>query len=441
MRNDEKINIQLENVSEEDMTPEERAQQNYNTALRYINIAEHMNQFEDQDKYYRRAIRYLRRCRPYIKVRRTIRQLRKKKFNARAEGKIALYAEACHIRDKAQTPEDYYAAQTIFDRIHRYEQTHKIPRKRVTAEQFEKLKQCADSGQQAINCGLKAEELAARHRRRGIIISVIVIAAILAFLLFTRTMAFRWCLSEFSVLTGDYSSAWGHYSRIYELNGSETALEKYQVNRYKAAEKEIKEESLGDARKDFYALALEGYEDSEERLLSLEQEIIVNTELGEKVKFGDRNWRVLDFEDEKALLILDDAISGVPFQEDDTVCTWETSSARAWLNSDFLEDGFLETELSAICETTVTADENPTYHTPAGNDTVDQVYLLSDDEAAQYYDVLHDTKTSWWLRTPGVNKKTMSFVYRDRTVMDYGYTTASSSFTLKPVIWVSLSEE
>ena len=70
MRNDEKIDIQLQSeTSDENLTAEELAQQNYDTALRYINIAEHMKQYEDQDKYYHRAIKYLRLARPYIKVR------------------------------------------------------------------------------------------------------------------------------------------------------------------------------------------------------------------------------------------------------------------------------------------------------------------------------------------------------------------------------------
>ena len=62
MRNDEKIDINLatEDTSE-NLSEEELAQQNYETALRYINIAEHMNKFEDQDKYYHRAIQYLKR--------------------------------------------------------------------------------------------------------------------------------------------------------------------------------------------------------------------------------------------------------------------------------------------------------------------------------------------------------------------------------------------
>ena len=46
MRNDEKIDINLatEDTSE-NLSEEELAQQNYETALRYINIDEHMNKF------------------------------------------------------------------------------------------------------------------------------------------------------------------------------------------------------------------------------------------------------------------------------------------------------------------------------------------------------------------------------------------------------------
>ena len=100
MRNDEKIDINLatEDTSE-NLSEEELAQQNYETALRYINIAEHMNKFEDQDKYYHRAIQYLKKAKPYKKVQPLLREVRNKKFGTRAAGKIELYKEACHIRD------------------------------------------------------------------------------------------------------------------------------------------------------------------------------------------------------------------------------------------------------------------------------------------------------------------------------------------------------
>ena len=111
-----------------------------------------MKQFEDQDKYYTRAIKYLRLSRPYYDVHSMIKDLRTKKFAARSNGKITLYEEACRIRDNAKTPNDYYSAQTIFERIHRYELSRPIPENRVSPEVYQKVCQCSDSEQQAIRC-------------------------------------------------------------------------------------------------------------------------------------------------------------------------------------------------------------------------------------------------------------------------------------------------
>ena len=214
MRNDEKIDIQLTDGSEEDLTAEELAQQHYNTALRYINIAEHMKQFEDQDKYYHRAIKYLRLARPYMEVRPLLRDLRKKKYTARAEGKIALYEEACQIRDKAATPNDYYSAQTVFDRIHRHELKHKIPKRKVSEELYERLSHCADSEQQAIECGQMAAQKAAEMKRHSLFMSLAVIAVIIALLAFSRTTAFYQCAGAALSFIGDHETAWHCYQRV-----------------------------------------------------------------------------------------------------------------------------------------------------------------------------------------------------------------------------------
>ena len=64
----DKVDILLEEeVSSEDLTPEEQMQADLETAERYINIAQHMNQFEDQDTYYTRAIQYARKVRNYYR--------------------------------------------------------------------------------------------------------------------------------------------------------------------------------------------------------------------------------------------------------------------------------------------------------------------------------------------------------------------------------------
>ena len=156
--------------------------------------------------------------------------------------------------------------------------------------------------------------------------------------------------------------------------------------------------------------------------------------------FANLEWRVLTNEGSQALLIKDKSISGIPFQEQNKPVNWEDSHARRWLNNDFPNENFCKEEINALMTATVTADANPVYNTDSGQDTADRVYLLSSDEAERYHDILHDTETCWWLRTPGASKDTMSFVYPDRTVMNYGYDATDDTFSLKPVMWVDISE-
>ena len=150
------------------------------------------------------------------------------------------------------------------------------------------------------------------------------------------------------------------------------------------------------------------------------------------------DWRVLDKKDGKALLVKDNSLADMAFQEGDSNCTWETSTIRTWLNSTFLNENFFRAEIDAIPQTNVITEPNPVYNTTGGNDTSDQVFLLSSQEVTKYHDQLHDTKTCWWLRTPGAAKGSMSFVYKDRTIMDYGYDCTTVKFNIKPAIWVQI---
>lgn len=438
MKNDEKIDINLDIDSEGDLSEEEQAKKNYETALRYINIAEHMKQFEDQDKYYHRAIKYLRLSRPYYDVRVMIKDLRNKKFAARSEGKITLYEEACKIRDKAKTPSDYYSAQTIFERIHRNELTHQIPENRVSPEVYQKVCQCNDSEQQAIRCSELATVKAAEQKRHSLFVSIAFIAAIAVLLFFSRTTSFRSCLASIYSLTGDNVGAWQAYYYVYERNDDKEAYNQYKEHRYNAALKEVSDGDTETAISDFKALAKLHYKDSEQQLLALEKQNVAKTESGGIVNYAGMDWRVLEKKNGKALLIKDNSLADIAFQDGNGNCTWETSSIRTWLNSSFLGENFFQSEIDAIPQTEVSTEPNPVYNTDGGNNTSDQVFLLSSQEVTRYHDLLHDTKTCWWLRTPGAAKGSMSFVYKDRTIMDYGYDCTTVKFNIKPAIWVEI---
>ncbi|GHU64981.1 hypothetical protein AGMMS49983_11920 [Clostridia bacterium] len=113
-------------------------------------------------------------------------------------------------------------------------------------------------------------------------------------------------------------------------------------------------------------------------------------------------WRILDIEEGRALLITENVIDLRPYNEvtdrqaallldesyeyygNDFATTWAECSLRTWLNDDFLED--FDTEVvRQILDTAVKNDANPKYGIPGGADTMDKVFLLSIDEVNKYF--------------------------------------------------------
>ncbi|MEE1228214.1 MAG: DUF6273 domain-containing protein [Lachnospiraceae bacterium] len=441
MRNDEKIDIDLSQDLEEASSKEEQIQQDYETAMRYVNIAEHMKKFEDQVKYYHKAVFYLKKVKPYDKsVAPLIKKYRFCKYTARAEGKVALYEQACQIRDHAKTPSDFYSAQIVFERIHKYTDGKSLPEKYVESKEiYDKAVKYDDSEQQAAYCEDKANELAAKQKRHSLITSILVILVLLAFLAFTRTVAFKSVLGDINQLIGNYSYAWECKQYVYNHDHSENAHKSYLINRYKAAVKEAKQKDYANAAKDFQAVAKENYKDSGDRLVQVEKKMVENTQLGEQVDFAGMTWRLLSKDSSRALLLKDESISDIPFAKKGSKdTTWENSYARAWLNGTFLKENFVDLEKDMVVDSKLATKKSY-----AGKDmtiTEDKVFLLSQKEFKQYHEYIHPTQNCWWLRTPGTNPNSSQFVYTDknRTLMPFGYEVTGSAFKIKPAVWVHL---
>lgn len=96
--------------------------------------------------------------------------------------------------------------------------------------------------------------------------------------------------------------------------------------------------------------------------------------------------------------------------------TWETSDLRKWLNSEYIEE--LPKELRArIIRTEIATPDSCAI--PGGNNTVDDLFLLSIDEysnllpeelrAARY----NGAPAWWWLRSPGYSRGDVADVYPD----------------------------
>lgn len=90
--------------------------------------------------------------------------------------------------------------------------------------------------------------------------------------------------------------------------------------------------------------------------------------------------------DGSLLLISKYGLDCKPYNSECEDVTWETCTIRSWLNNIFYNEAFSDSEKSKIKTTTIVNDDNPEYEDiKGGNNTKDKVFLLSVDEAYQYF--------------------------------------------------------
>lgn len=168
-------------------------------------------------------------------------------------------------------------------------------------------------------------------------------------------------------------------------------------------------------------------------------------------------WLVLEKKGGKALVISKHALDWQQYNTDFEEVTWETCTLRKWLNDEFINSAFTSSEKSRIPTVTVTADVNPSCDTDPGNDTQDRVFLLSIDEANEYFDSDEARKCTathyaqergvwqaydwigcaWWLRSPGNFQEFAANGY-EGYVDSYGSSVSGSNIGVRPAMWITL---
>ena len=194
-------------------------------------------------------------------------------------------------------------------------------------------------------------------------------------------------------------------------------------------------------------------------------------------------WRVLENADGQLFLLSDQNLDVFQYHTDNESVTWETSTMRSWLNGydashntggdsgiDYTSDNFIGTafsakEQAAIADTEVFNDDNPTYGTEGGNNTTDQIFLLSIAEAqnsSYFADNSSRIATStayvagggklgssymngvgeagyWWLRSPGDLDHRAAGVSVDGGVGRYGHSVRIAYNAVRPAFNLDLT--
>ena len=171
-------------------------------------------------------------------------------------------------------------------------------------------------------------------------------------------------------------------------------------------------------------------------------------------------WIVLDKQDGKLLLVSRYALEGTSYNYDlDGPMTWEKCSLRKWLNTGFMKEAFTQKEIKHIPTMRVSADKNPEYDTDPGNDTEDQVFLLSFSEAEKYFKTDDERRCKpteyarimgadgdtvegycfWWLRSPGDSDHYAAIVNCFGEVHCINSDVRIGSNAVRPALWVDLN--
>lgn len=216
-------------------------------------------------------------------------------------------------------------------------------------------------------------------------------------------------------------------------------------------------------------------------------EVIKN--IGDTAKFGSYfgkpiEWQALavDAKAGKALLIPKEIVGYWSFSDNGKEATWETSSLRKWLNSDFYNATFNEQQKAFIIESDIENKANPEYGQGGGSATKDKVFLLSYDEADKYfsddsarvakvnftetqianiakalssrvspkYAVTYDDSVSelasyngttdwWWLRTSGRELTRVAAVSYSGELYKIGNEVEEPYDGVRPAIWVNIA--
>ncbi|MCR5136275.1 MAG: serine/threonine protein kinase [Oscillospiraceae bacterium] len=178
-------------------------------------------------------------------------------------------------------------------------------------------------------------------------------------------------------------------------------------------------------------------------------------------------WIVLDVQDNKALLISRYGLDAKAYNTSYLLVTWENCTLRNWLNSTFLDSAFSADEQKAIMTTVVDNSKkqgNSKWNTDGGNDTSDQIFLLSYNEANMYFSSNESRQCKpteyalangayvydgegrangygvWWLRSPGSSQLYAALV-SSIGGLNYCLSVKLADYVVRPAFWLNLESD
>ena len=198
---------------------------------------------------------------------------------------------------------------------------------------------------------------------------------------------------------------------------------------------------------------------------------------GDKISFGSYEWRVLEVQNNTALIITEYIIEQRAYHNAYKDITWADCSLRKYLNSEFY-DKFTAADKSRIIPVINKNSDNQWYGTKGGEDTQDSIFLLSIEETVCRYfgdsslklynpgknqrywferkDENNSKRTArlenkkesswwWWLRSPGRVSIKAVYIHGDGNIGIQGNNILKGNISdgeckggIRPALWLKL---
>lgn len=186
------------------------------------------------------------------------------------------------------------------------------------------------------------------------------------------------------------------------------------------------------------------------------------------VAFGKYNWQVLNVNDDRALIITQDIIGLRWYHTKFEDITWVNCDLRVYLNDEFYNE-FSQNEKAKIITVTNKNLDNQWFKTKGGEDTTDNIFLLSLEEVCEYFGdskakLQNKGSQKWFIDDQNNRKRKAKYGndyhwWRLRSPGYYGGTGASVSYNgyvyvrgngvygrprdgggLRPALWLQLED-
>lgn len=254
---------------------------------------------------------------------------------------------------------------------------------------------------------------------------------------------------------GDYDAAVKKLDAVIFLYSSKVRQCKYDI-----AVKYAEQKNYESAYELFFQLR--DYQDSKDRLLSVQIALLDQSQAGDMVSFGRYNqddiqnsekemidWIVLE-KKENSILLLSKYGLDIHEYSSNKQGSWSYSSLRNWLNNTFVKSAFYENEADQLLET---------WNDEAGTEP-DRIFILSKEEVENYFPSefarvaeptqyaarmaervsYMDHPLEWWLRGDAgqISKTCTSVVDIEGKIVEN--ISMGNSKMVRPAIWVKIAE-